>query len=207
MILRSGPTDKFERLARERGFRFIAGVDEAGRGPLAGPVVAAACMLPEEFDLEGVDDSKKLTPAQRQEIYLKLTQHPEVISAVGVVDSILIDQINILRATLEAMILAVSALSKRPDYLLIDGNQLPKFDIPCQAIVHGDSLSRSIAAASIIAKVTRDRMMQGYHAEWPAYGFDQHKGYGTAQHLAAIQAHGPCPIHRLSFEPIKSFVS
>ena len=193
-----------EEEARVKGYSAIAGVDEAGRGPLAGPVVAAACILPEGLLVEGVDDSKKLTPRQRMELYKRLTEDPSIIFGVGVVDAILIDQINILQATFRAMIMAVAALSKKPDFILVDGSQVPDFAIPTKALVKGDSLSQSIAAASIIAKHTRDQMMLGYHSQWPHYGFDSHKGYGTKQHLLAIEMHGACPIHRLSFYPLNS---
>lgn len=193
--------------AREQGFRTIAGVDEAGRGPLAGPVVAAACILPEGLLVEGVDDSKKLTPRQRMELYQRLTQDPSIVYGIGIVDAILIDQINILQATFRAMILAASALATKPDFILVDGSQVPKFVIPTRALVKGDSLSQSIAAASIIAKHTRDQMMADYHAQWPHYGFDSHKGYGTRKHLLAIQMHGACPIHRMSFYPLNQIMT
>ncbi len=197
----------YEDEAREEGFRTIAGVDEAGRGPLAGPVVAAACILPEGLLVEGVDDSKKLTPRQRMELYQRLTQDPSIVYGIGIVDAILIDQINILQATFRAMILAVEALPTKPDFILVDGSQVPKFAIPYRALVKGDSLSQSIAAASIIAKHTRDQMMADYHAQWPHYGFDSHKGYGTQQHLLAIQMHGACPIHRMSFYPLNQIIT
>lgn len=196
-------SDRFEKKARRRGFKAIAGIDEAGRGPLAGPVVAAACMLPKGALIEGIDDSKKLTPEKRMEVYEKIIAYPQVCFGIGIIDSIIIDQINILRATLEAMMLAVAHLSNQPDYLLVDGNQLPPFHIPAEAIVDGDALSFSIAAASIIAKYTRDKIMMEYHLQWPMYGFDEHKGYGTEKHLLALQKEGPCPIHRRSFEPVK----
>ncbi len=196
-----------EEEARAQGYPAVAGVDEAGRGPLAGPVVAAACILPEGLLVEGVDDSKKLTPRQRMELYQRLTQDPNIVFGVGIVDAILIDQINILQATFRAMLMAVAALSQKPDFVLVDGSQVPNFAIPMKALIKGDSLSQSIAAASIIAKHTRDQMMLDYHSQWPHYGFDSHKGYGTQQHLAAIQMHGACPIHRLSFYPLNSLKS
>jgi ribonuclease HII len=193
-----------EEKARAQGYVAIAGVDEAGRGPLAGPVVAAACMLPPDFRNEEVDDSKKLTPRQRFELYHQLTSDPSIVYGLGIVDAIVIDQINILQATFQAMLIAVSQLKKRPDFLLVDGNLLPPFDIPAVAIVEGDSQSLSIASASIIAKYTRDQIMLQYHSLWPQYGFDAHKGYGTRQHLLALDVHGACPIHRTTFAPIKS---
>jgi len=194
----------FEKRARSKGFSCIAGVDEAGRGPLAGPVVAAACILPESIRIEGIDDSKKLLPSQRFAIFQKLLETPGIVYGVGVVDPLLIDQVNILQATFQAMLIAIYALSQRPDYLLIDGNRMPKTQIPGEAIVKGDARSQSIAAASIIAKETRDQMMDKFHKQWPEYGFNRHKGYGTKGHLLAIEQFGPCPIHRMTFEPLKS---
>ncbi|WP_420422680.1 ribonuclease HII [Simkania sp.] len=191
-------------MAYQEGYQIVAGVDEAGRGPLAGPVVAAACVFTRDLVLEGVDDSKKLTPKEREEIYQTLVTHPEIDFAIGIVEHTQIDIINILQASLEAMAIAVKNLAIEPDFLLIDGNQYPPIEIASKAVVKGDSLSQSIAAASILAKHTRDQMMLQFHLEWPQYGFDKHKGYATRSHLQAIQDHGPCPIHRKSFEPIKS---
>jgi ribonuclease HII len=193
-----------ENRMRKQGFRVIAGVDEAGRGPLAGPVVAAACIIPEGVYVEGVDDSKKLAPSKRFELYQILTRHPDIEFGIGIVESTIIDQINILQATLRAMVAAIAYLRTKPSCALIDGNRLPKMDLPLFGIVGGDRCSQSIAAASIIAKETRDAMMRDFHLLWPEYGFDSHKGYGTQEHLAAIKKFGPCPIHRKSFEPIKS---
>jgi ribonuclease HII len=190
----------FEEKARQRGGQVIAGVDEAGRGPLAGPVVAAACILPEGTVIEGIDDSKKLLPLKRYQLYEKILNLPGVVFGVGVVDSIRIDQVNILKATFEAMIIAIASLSKKPDYLLVDGSQLPPLDISAEAIIGGDGLCQSIAAASILAKVRRDRMMLEFHEKWPQYGFHKHKGYGTKEHLAALSIYGPSPIHRRSFK-------
>lgn len=194
-------------MAYQEGYQIIAGVDEAGRGPLAGPVVAAACIFPRGLVLEGVDDSKKLSPIKREEIYQILVSHPEIDFAIGVVEQAQIDVINILQASLAAMAIAVKNLIVEPDFLLVDGNQLPPTRIPSKAVVKGDSLSQSIAAASILAKHSRDQMMLQFHLEWPQYGFDKHKGYATRAHLQAIQKHGPCPIHRKSFEPIKSILA
>lgn len=194
----------WETKAWSNGFRRIAGVDEAGRGPLAGPVVAAACILPEGVVIEGLDDSKKLAPSKRFEIFQKIISLSEVDYGIGIIDALIIDQINILQATFQAMIVAISALKQKPDYLLIDGNKMPVIDIPGKAIIKGDSLSQSIAAASVIAKETRDQLMNLYHEKWPQYGFKQHKGYGTQAHLLAIENHGPCQIHRMSFQPLKS---
>lgn len=193
-----------ERVLREEGRCIVAGVDEAGRGPLAGPVVAAAAVLPEEFDLKGITDSKKLSPAAREQAYERLCADEKVVWAVGIVDAADIDRLNILRATHHAMRLAVTALRLPPDAILVDG--LPVANLHpecCRALVKGDSLSASVAAASIIAKVTRDRLMCGpYHELYPAYDFARHKGYPTPEHLAALAEHGPCLIHRRSFGPV-----
>lgn len=194
----------FEQRAYKKGFRAIAGTDEAGRGPLAGPVVAALCLLPKGYLLSGVDDSKKLSSAKREDLFKKITEDSRVTYAVGVIDAVMIDQINILRASLEAMMLAFMQIVKKPDYILVDGDRVPNFPVSAQAVIHGDALSLSIAIASIIAKVTRDRLMVEYHSRWPSYGFDKHKGYGTVEHLENLKLYGPCPIHRRSFEPLKS---
>jgi ribonuclease HII len=199
----------FEMTLHERrlalsGYHRIAGIDEAGRGPLAGSVVAAACILPVGYLLPRLNDSKCLTASQREDLFSRLTVDEHVIFGVGIVSAERIDEINILRATFEAMQISVFNLSVRPDYLLVDGNQLPVFDLPSEGIVHGDALSLSIAAASIIAKVTRDRIMASEAVRWPQYGFEKNKGYGTSQHLAAIQQWGPCPLHRKTFKPVAS---
>lgn len=193
----------WEKKAREGGFRCIAGVDEAGRGPLAGPVVAAACVIPEGILVEGVDDSKKLLPSQRRAIFQQIISLPAIDYGIGIVDSLIIDQVNILQATFQAMLIAISRLSAPPDYLFIDGNRMPTTAIPGMAIVQGDSKSLSIAAASIIAKETRDQLMLAFHEKWPEYGFATHKGYATKEHFLAIDKLGPCAIHRKSFEPFK----
>jgi ribonuclease HII len=194
----------FERGARSRGFCRIAGVDEAGRGPLAGPVVAAACILPEDVQIEGINDSKQLLPSQRFAVFQKIVALRETCYGIGVIDALIIDQVNILQATMQAMLLAIAALSLKPDYLLIDGNRMPQTSIAGEAIIEGDARSQSIAAASILAKETRDQMMYGFHQQWPEYGFDEHKGYATKKHIEAIQRFGPCPIHRMTFAPIKN---
>lgn len=189
----------FERAARQQGYKQIAGVDEAGRGPLAGPVVAAACMIPEGVFLPGVDDGKKLTPQKRQAIFEQIKADRRIQFGVGIVSHTIIDTINIYQAAMEAMRIAVANLPVAPDYLLVDGLKL-EYPIPSQKIIKGDQLSQSIAAASIIAKETRDQLMREYHTEWPHYGFDKHKGYATAFHRNALHVHGPCAIHRLSFD-------
>lgn len=193
---------RHERRLRAVGFSSIAGIDEAGRGALAGPVVAAAVLLPEKFHHKRLNDSKQLLPERRAEIYHDLTANSSIIWAVGIVDSAEIDQINILRATHKAMRAAIAALQAQPDHVLIDGLPVFPFPLPQTAIIDGDCYSLSIAAASVIAKVTRDTMMREFCARFPEYCFSQHKGYGTELHLTKLHAHGPCPIHRRSFEPV-----
>jgi ribonuclease HII len=185
----------------KRGFRLLAGIDEAGRGPLAGPVVAAAVILPPGLDLPGVRDSKQLTPGQRESHYETILSRAVAVG-VGCVDAPIIDSINILQATFQAMMQAVRNLDPVPDFLLIDGSCRLPVDIPQEAIPKGDQLCLSISAASIVAKVHRDRLMVAYHCEYPEYGFDRHKGYGTAEHLSALRRLGPCCIHRMSFKGV-----
>jgi ribonuclease HII len=194
---------KHERALRQRGCLRVAGIDEAGRGPLAGPVVAAAVILPERFRHRVLTDSKKLSPKWREQIFAELTGCAEIFWATAVVEVAEIDRINILRATHEAMRRAVGALPVPPEHVLIDGLPVRPFPIEQTALIGGDGLSFSIAAASVIAKVTRDRIMVEMDARHPAYGFAQHKGYGTELHLARLRAHGPCPIHRQSFLPVQ----
>jgi len=191
-----------ERALRERGIFFVAGVDEAGRGPLAGPVVVASVIFLEHKRPRGLNDSKQLAHAKREAIYEKLTTSEHVVWAVSVQDVAVIDSINILQATHKGMREAVTALSSPAAHALIDGLPVPNFPTPHTALVGGDGRSLSIAAASVIAKVTRDRIMHEMHAVYPHYGFAQHKGYATAEHLAKLREHGPCPIHRFSFEPV-----
>ena len=187
-----------EKNAITNGFSNVAGVDEAGRGPLAGPVFAAAVILPEGEIIEGINDSKKLTPKKRDEIY-DIICEKAIAWASASVDEETIDKINILNATYLAMQEAVNKLKPKPDYVLIDGNRAPKLDVPCETLVKGDSKSISIAAASIIAKVERDRYITKMAEIYPEYGFEQHKGYGTKMHNDAILKYGPSPIHRKSF--------
>lgn len=196
---------EYERAAYKSGKTHVAGVDEAGRGPLAGPVVAAACIIPSGLLLEGVNDSKLIAPKKRAELFHRYIQIPEIKYSVGIVPAEEIDRINIYQATIQAMLQAVSGLSICPELLLVDGLALPHPSIPCTKIIKGDTLSQSIAFASIIAKEMRDQIMRECHAQWPEYGFDSHMGYGTEKHRAAIEKHGPCPIHRYSFEPVKSY--
>jgi ribonuclease HII len=204
-----------DRLLRERdlwrrGVSLVAGVDEAGRGPLAGPVVAAAVVLPSRWAESGFDerlrdlnDSKQLTAQQREDFFAILASHSEIQFAVAIVDAGIIDRINILQATHRAMNDALAKLNPQPQHALVDGRPVKTMRVPQTALVKGDSLSYSIAAASVLAKVTRDRMMLEFDRQFPAYGFAVHKGYGTPAHLAAIAANGPCAIHRRSFAPLK----
>jgi ribonuclease HII len=183
-----------------KDYPIIAGVDEAGRGPLAGPVVAAAVIFREPFDMPKLNDSKQISEKKRDELYELITSDKRISYGIGIVNEAKIDEINILNATYLAMELAVGNLKPKPNMLLIDGNRFKSSKYKSfQTIVKGDSKSFSIAAASIIAKVTRDRMMKKYHAEFPEYGFDKHKGYGTKSHFAAIKKSGKCRIHRNSF--------
>lgn len=191
----------YERSARARGHRTIAGIDEAGRGPLAGPVVAAAVILPPDQDIEGVFDSKQLTPEQRDVCFERI-ESVALHIGVGIVGHREIDRINILQATYKAMRLAVSKLGMRPDLCLIDGSPIRRFGYRHECIVEGDCKSISIAAASIIAKVTRDRIMCEYDKKYPKYGFANHKGYSTPEHRECLMKHGACAIHRKSFAPV-----
>jgi ribonuclease HII len=191
----------YEEALYEQNIQFIAGVDEVGRGPLAGPVVAAAVILPKDFYLPGVTDSKKLSEQKREEYYEAIKKQAIAIG-VGMIPAAVIDEINIYEATKKAMITAISKLSVTPEHLLIDAMALP-LPIPQQSIIKGDATSISIAAGSIIAKVTRDRMMKELGEKYPAYGFEKHMGYGTKQHLAAIEQYGVLEEHRKSFAPIK----
>ena len=193
---------RYEKKLRAVGIARIAGIDEAGRGALAGPVVAAAVILPEKFRHRKLNDSKQLAPELREKIYVELTSSAEVVWAVGVVDSIEIDAINILRATHKAMRAAIEALAASPEHVLIDGLPVFPFPLPQTAIIDGDCYSLTIAAASVVAKVTRDRMMRDFCRSFPEYCFEQHKGYGTELHLTKLHELGPCPIHRRSFEPV-----
>jgi ribonuclease HII len=196
---------EYENTARTKGYNIIVGVDEAGRGPLAGPVVAAAVAYAPEWQLAGLDDSKKLSPQARERLF-PIIKDQALGHGIGIVDVATIDEINILQAALLAMKYAVSALPEKPDILLIDGNKRIVTEVEQWTIVKGDSLSQSIAAASVLAKVTRDRLMEKYHEEFPQYEFDRHKGYGTRLHRDLIREHGPCSIHRRTFKGVKEFV-
>ena len=193
---------RYEKKLRAIGVARIAGIDEAGRGALAGPVVAAAVVLPEKFRHRKLKDSKQLLPELRQEIYQELVSREGLAWAVGIIDSVEIDRINILRASHKAMRIALDALNELPDHVLVDGLPVFPFPLPQTAIIDGDCISMSIAAASVIAKVTRDSLMREFCARFPEYCFSQHKGYGTDLHLIKLHEFGPCPIHRRSIEPV-----
>lgn len=192
------PDYEYEARAAENGFTAVCGVDEAGRGPLAGPVCAAAVILPQGLIIEGLNDSKKLSEKKREMLYDKVTENALAWS-VAFASEEEIDEINILQATFLAMKRAVEGLGIKADYALIDGNRMPPLDINGETVIKGDSLSMSIAAASIIAKVTRDRLMLEIDKEYPQYLFSQHKGYGTALHYEMLEKHGVSPVHRRSF--------
>ncbi len=193
------PDYEFEKAAVNSGFSCICGVDEAGRGPLAGPVCAAAVILPAGAAIEGLDDSKKLTEKKRERLYDIIKQTAVAYSvAYGTLDEI--ETVNLVEATYLAMNRAIEGLTVKPDFALIDGNRVPRgIKIPCETIVKGDSKSMSVAAASVLAKVTRDRLMLEYDKKYPEYNFKKHKGYGTKEHTELIKQYGPCEIHRLSF--------
>ncbi len=195
----------FERLFREQGFTDVAGADEVGRGCLAGPVVAAAVILPEKFHLSGLTDSKKLSIEQRQSLVPEI-ERQALSFCIASVSNEEIDRINILQASLRAMALAVEGLCVRPQAVLVDGNQPLPISIAQKTVVKGDSRSLSIAAASVIAKVHRDRLMEELDSMYPDYGFARHKGYATAVHLKAIREHGPCPHHRRTFKGVREYV-
>ncbi len=196
------PTDRYERRAKRRGARLVAGVDEAGRGPLAGPVVVAAVAFADRRYPDGLNDSKKLTPAQRERLYEAILERAAV--SIAIASRARIDRMNILRASLWAMSRAVAGLPERPDHVLVDGNMEPP-GLACtsETVIGGDRLSVSIAAASIVAKVTRDRLMTAVGLAFPDYGFERHMGYSTPAHFAALRQHGPCPHHRQSFAPVR----
>ena len=196
---------EFERVLREQGFSLIAGIDEVGRGPLAGPVVASAVILPETFYLPGLNDSKKIPEAKR-ELFYETIMEEAIAVGTGIVHNEEIDEMNIYEATKKAMITAVTQLAQQPDHLLIDAMKLD-LPIPQLSIIKGDAKSVSIAAASIVAKVTRDRMMKEYAKEYPYYGFDKNMGYGTSVHLDALHAYGLTPWHRRSFSPVKEMAN
>ena len=197
---------QLEEMLHSRGFVNVCGVDEAGRGPLAGPVVAAAVVLPNGVEIDGLDDSKKLTPSKRDALFEEIVRLA-LPCAIGVIDHHTIDMINILQASLRAMWKAVNDLETAPDVVLVDGNQnIPNLKQPQFAVVGGDRHCKAISAASIIAKVTRDRIMEKYQTLYPEFSFAVHKGYPTAQHLEELRRSGPCDIHRRSFKPVAELI-
>ena len=189
---------QIENTLYEQGIRYICGVDEAGRGPLAGPVCAAAVILPQSIDIPGLNDSKKLSDKKRRELF-PIIKENAIAYGIAFADHKEIDDINILQATYLAMERAIAQLTVKPDFALIDGNRAKDFGLPVKTVVHGDCLSASIAAASILAKVTRDDWMEKAALQYPQYQFEVHKGYGTKAHYEALDQHGPCPIHRITF--------
>jgi ribonuclease HII len=202
--MKTEPTYNLELELKNKGYQYIIGIDEAGRGPLAGPVVAAAVYIPEGFDTSGINDSKKLSSKNRELFYNNIIEL--CTYAISEVDEKLIDEINIRESTKLAMRNVIYNMPEA-DFALVDGNFVPEFiDIPAQPIIGGDGLSVSIAAASIVAKVWRDRMMDFYHHKWPAYGFNKNRGYGTKHHREMIKMIGPCSIHRKSFRRVKEYV-
>lgn len=212
MILKdeAGQLDELSRIEFQlykSGYYRIVGVDEVGRGPLAGPVVAAAVCLPPDLEISGIDDSKKLSATQREDIFDQIVSS-SAIYAIGIVDHEVIDRINILRASLRAMGEAVCKMDCQPEIILVDGREtIPSLNIPQVAVVGGDARCRSIAAASIIAKVTRDRIMERYDNLYPGFSFSRHKGYPTSDHLKELGSCGPTPIHRRSFRPVQQVIS
>lgn len=194
--------DRFEKEALQKGYDRIAGVDEAGRGPLAGPVVAAAVVFRSQSFPDGIWDSKKLSVTERERLFSILMSDDSVLKGIGICDEKIVDQINIRQASFQAMKIALSNLKTPPQFVLVDGFEIPDLPWPQQGIPKGDTLSYSIGAASIIAKVTRDHLMSEYDERYPGYGFKQHKGYGTKFHLEKLREKGPCPAHRKTFEPV-----
>ena len=196
------PNLEFEVAKHAEGFTYVAGIDEAGRGPLAGPVSAAAVILPAGYQHDILNDSKKLTEKKRELLYKEITTDPKIVWSLAYSETDEIEEINILKATHAAMERAALALKQTPDYCLIDGLAVPNFPLSSEGVVKGDSKSLSIAAASIIAKVSRDHLMLDYSKKYPEYGFERHKGYGTKFHMDALLKYGPCPIHRMGFAPV-----
>ena len=188
----------FEHEKHAQGYKYICGVDEAGRGPLAGPVFAAAVILPEDYEIDGVNDSKKLSEKKREKLFDEIIEHALAYS-IKSCDNFTIDDINILAATMQTMKNAVDSLTIKPDIVFVDGNRLPELDVPAEYVIHGDAVSASIAAASILAKVSRDRYMLELAEKYPQYQFEKHKGYGTKLHNELILQYGPSPVHRMSF--------
>lgn len=199
--------ENLENMLNAQGYSSVCGVDEVGRGPLAGPVVAAAVILPHDIKIEGLTDSKKLSPAKRERIFEEIAQL-ELVCAIGILDNEDIDKMNILQASLMAMRKAVSDLKAKPDFVIVDGNYpIPKISQPQYAVIGGDALCQSVAAASVVAKVTRDRIMDRYQALYPSFSFAKHKGYPTAAHIAELKEFGPTDIHRKTFKPVAKILN
>lgn len=197
---------EFEEKLYDEGFHLICGVDEAGRGPLAGPLVVAACILPPFLRIEGINDSKQLSAKKRKELYKVIVKNALAYKIVFVTEED-VDSLNIYQATKKGMLMAIAGLKHKPDYALIDGMPLGELEIPHNSIIHGDARCASVAAASILAKVTRDEYMEKMDIKYPNYGFKKHKGYGTKAHMQALEKYGPCKIHRKSFAPVSKFYS
>ena len=196
----------FEEKLYDEGFHLICGVDEAGRGPLAGPLVVAACILPPFLRIEGINDSKQLSAKKRKELYKVIVKNALAYKIVFVTEED-VDSLNIYQATKKGMLMAIAGLKNKPDYALIDAMPLGELEIPHNSIIHGDARCASVAAASILAKVTRDEYMEKMDIKYPNYGFKKHKGYGTKAHMQALEKYGPCKIHRKSFAPVSKFYS
>lgn len=197
---------EFEEKLYDEGFHLICGVDEAGRGPLAGPLVVAACILPPFLRIEGINDSKQLSAKKRKELYKVIVKNALAYKIVFVTEED-VDSLNIYQATKKGMLMAIAGLKHKPDYALIDAMPLGELEIPQNSIIHGDARCASVAAASILAKVTRDEYMEKMDIKYPNYGFKKHKGYGTKAHMQALEKYGPCKIHRKSFAPVSKFYS
>ena len=197
---------EFEEKLYDEGFHLICGVDEAGRGPLAGPLVVAACILPPFLRIEGINDSKQLSAKKRKELYKVIVKNALAYKIVFVTEED-VDSLNIYQATKKGMLMAIAGLKHKPDYALIDAMPLGALEIPHNSIIHGDARCASVAAASILAKVTRDEYMEKMDIKYPNYGFKKHKGYGTKAHMQALEKYGPCKIHRKSFAPVSKFYS
>ena len=197
---------EFEEKLYDEGFHLICGVDEAGRGPLAGPLVVAACILPPFLRIEGINDSKQLSEKKRKELYKVIVKNALAYKIVFVTEED-VDSLNIYQATKKGMLMAIAGLKNKPDYALIDAMPLGELEIPHNSIIHGDARCASVAAASILAKVTRDEYMEKMDIKYPNYGFKKHKGYGTKAHMQALEKYGPCKIHRKSFAPVSKFYS
>ena len=195
---------EFEEKLYDEGFHLICGVDEAGRGPLAGPLVVAACILPPFLRIEGINDSKQLSAKKRKELYKVIVKNALAYKIVFVTEED-VDSLNIYQATKKGMLMAIAGLKHKPDYALIDAMPLGELEIPHNSIIHGDARCASVAAASILAKVTRDEYMEKMDIKYPNYGFKKHKGYGTKAHMQALEKYGPCKIHRKSFAPVSKF--